>query len=157
MSDEITISESEISEAAARIRVVVPPGVPTSMHAIHARETIREALMREKTRAAEIQARRDKDAAIKESHAEINRQNAQRDAALDEARKERDREAELTAVCTAYFNANPGATEDEWRREKTKLIAAFRQQRTLDALKGNESDVAAIPTKFKQSGRYTDF
>jgi hypothetical protein len=76
---------------------------------------------------------------------------------MAEAQQERDREAELTAVCTAYFNANPGATEDEWRRDKTKLIAAFRQQRTLDALKGNESDAASIKTKLIESGKYQDF
>jgi len=156
MSDEIQITESEIMDAAKSYRVVVPPDVPTHQYASYQRQAIIETLTRDKIRQQEQQQRLAHQAEIKANLAEIDRQNAERDAKLTAKQKEKARADELESVCRAFFAGNPGASESDWNRQKTRLLDAAREQRTLEQLRGRASETDAIKTSLKESGKYGD-
>ena len=154
--EPIEISESEIQAAANRIRVVLPPGVPSELQAVYARQTIVESLTREKTRAAERAARAEHSRQLQESLDKIEKENAQKAAADAEAADERAFTDFCAAVKLAFFEANRGVSELEWLRNKKAVIYRALQERTMDRLRGRESDTTAIKTSLKESGKYDD-
>jgi hypothetical protein len=147
--EPIEISEREIQEAANRIRVVLPEGVPSSMHAVYARQTIVESLTREKTRAAERAARAEHARQLQESLDKIEKENAQKAAADAEAADERAYQDQLAAIKAAFFAANRGCSELDWITNRKAVVSAAMVQRTLERLRGNESDIASIKTQLK--------
>ena len=129
----------------SNFRVVVPPNIPTELHAAYAAEAVRDAEAREQMRLDAIQARREKQAAIDEALAQIEKENKARDEKKLEAEAERAAKEFDAELKRTYFAANIGASELDWLRDKAALKGEAMRRRTLEQFENNQSIRESVP------------
>ncbi len=134
-----------------KYRVPVNPSVPRGMEAAYANEAVRQAESRLAAESARREAERLRQQQQQAALEEIKAATAKRQAAEAEAARQKSRERFEADLRARFLAATPGASENDWNRNKTAVIDAAMQQATF-----GRGPVADLVAKKRASGLYVN-